>query len=270
MSAALRLFCRGHSSAASYLQYYGATDKILRHPTRLIHARDRTKHKADSVCKLLVILLALAMLAGCASSNASAALKEYDLGVRYLSEGNYEEAVISFTKAIEIDEKYADAYLGRAQAYESLGTEDYLVNARQYYAADIYWEQGKAKQAEQILNDALASLGGDEMLSDKPAQLQGATSSGTSTGSESFPRTDTQYFYDGRYQVDGYDANGNWIKSTKYESNGFHSSYRTFEYDTVGNCIKENHFRVGDELYESLAFEYDNNRNCTKFYYYSG
>ena len=226
----------------------------------------------QTVCKLLVILLALALLAGYAGNNASAALKEYDLSVRYLSEGNYEEAVISFTKAIEIDEQYADAYLGRAQAYVGLGTEEELAKARQDYAtaADIYWEQGKTEQAEQILNDALASLGGDEMLSDKPAQLQGATSSGTSTGSESFPRTDTQYFYDGSYQVDEYDANGNWIKSTKYESNGFHSSYRTFEYDTVGNCIKENHFRAGDELYESLVFEYDNNRNCTKCYYYSG
>ena len=28
---------------------------------------------------------------------------QYDLGVRYLSEGNYEEAVIAFTAAIEID-----------------------------------------------------------------------------------------------------------------------------------------------------------------------
>lgn len=42
---------------------------------------------------------------------------QYDLGVRYLSEGNYEEAIIAFTAAIEIDPKQATAYVGRGDAY---------------------------------------------------------------------------------------------------------------------------------------------------------
>ena len=104
----------------------------------------------------LPLFLCAALLAGCAGSNASALLKEYDLGVRYLSEGNYEEAVISFTKAIEIDEKYADAYLGRAQAYVGLGTEEDLAKAQQDYAtaADLYEEQGDTEKAEQVRDEA--------------------------------------------------------------------------------------------------------------------
>ena len=43
--------------------------------------------------------------------------EQYDLGVRYLSEGNYEEAIIAFTAAIEIDPKRAPAYVGRGDAY---------------------------------------------------------------------------------------------------------------------------------------------------------
>jgi len=43
--------------------------------------------------------------------------EQYDLGIRYLSEGNYEEAVIAFTAAIEIDPKRASAYVGRGDAY---------------------------------------------------------------------------------------------------------------------------------------------------------
>lgn len=39
------------------------------------------------------------------------------MGVRYLSEGNYEEAIIAFTAAIEIDPKRAEAYVGRGDAY---------------------------------------------------------------------------------------------------------------------------------------------------------
>ena len=41
----------------------------------------------------------------------------YDLGVRYLSEGDYQEAIIAFTAAIEIDPKQALAYVGRGDAY---------------------------------------------------------------------------------------------------------------------------------------------------------
>ena len=46
---------------------------------------------------------------------------QYDLGVRYLSEGNYEEAIIAFTAAIEIEPKQAELYLYRARAYNAIG-----------------------------------------------------------------------------------------------------------------------------------------------------
>ena len=47
--------------------------------------------------------------------------EQYDLGIRYLEEGNYEEAVIAFTAAIEIDPKRAETYEGAADAYIGLG-----------------------------------------------------------------------------------------------------------------------------------------------------
>jgi len=47
--------------------------------------------------------------------------EQYDLGVRYLSEGNYEEAILAFTAAIEIDPKRAPAYVGRGDAYVGSG-----------------------------------------------------------------------------------------------------------------------------------------------------
>ena len=62
----------------------------------------------------LTIALMLGLM-GCGQDVAAAWQEQYDLGVRYLSEGNYEEAIIAFTAAIEIDSKDALAYLGRAQ-----------------------------------------------------------------------------------------------------------------------------------------------------------
>lgn len=50
--------------------------------------------------------------------------EQYDLGVRYLSEGNYEEAIIAFTAAIEIDPKQAPAYVGRGDTYVALAERE--------------------------------------------------------------------------------------------------------------------------------------------------
>lgn len=57
-------------------------------------------------------------------SNVSSWQEQYDLGVRYLSDGNYEEAIIAFTVAIKIDSKRPEAYLGLADAYTGTGDLD--------------------------------------------------------------------------------------------------------------------------------------------------
>ncbi len=49
--------------------------------------------------------------------------EHYDLGMKYLEEGNYEEAIVEFTKAIKIDAKQSIVYIGRGRAYEGLGKE---------------------------------------------------------------------------------------------------------------------------------------------------
>lgn len=46
--------------------------------------------------------------------------EQYELGVRYLSDGNYEEAIIAFTAAIEIDPKRSPAYVGRGDAHSGV------------------------------------------------------------------------------------------------------------------------------------------------------
>ena len=71
---------------------------------------------------LLLALVVLLTLGGCGKKDGGAAWQEqYDLGVRYLSDGNYEEAIIAFTAAIEIDAKRPEAYLGLADADTGAG-----------------------------------------------------------------------------------------------------------------------------------------------------
>ena len=71
---------------------------------------------------LLLAVLLLLSLAACGGKNTWQ--EQYDLGMRYLNEGNYQEAVIAFEAAIKIDPKRPEAYLGAAEAYMGLGDTD--------------------------------------------------------------------------------------------------------------------------------------------------
>lgn len=72
---------------------------------------------------VIVLVLIVALVIGIKVGNkqnddgAVSWQEQYDLGVRYLSEGNYEEAIIAFTAAIEIDSKQPDVYLKLVDAY---------------------------------------------------------------------------------------------------------------------------------------------------------
>ena len=101
----------------------------------------------------LVFLVALlCFTAGCGSQRVSAPLtwqEQHDLGVRYLSEGNYEEAIIAFTAAIEIDAKRPENYAGLAEAYLAAGDIDNAIAAL---------EKGFAVTGDLGLKDQLARL----------------------------------------------------------------------------------------------------------------
>ena len=75
--------------------------------------------------RFLTVLLALTLTLSLVACGSKGSWQEqYDLGVRYLSDGNYEEAIIAFTAAIEIDAKRPEAYLGLADAYTGAGDLD--------------------------------------------------------------------------------------------------------------------------------------------------
>lgn len=66
-----------------------------------------------------------------APASSSTWQEHYDLGIKYLNDGNYEEAIIAFIAAIEIDPKQPDAYIGAADAYIAMGDLDAAIKILQ-------------------------------------------------------------------------------------------------------------------------------------------
>lgn len=117
--------------------------------------------------RIVAIFFALIMtLAGCAGggeTNGATWQEQYDLGIRYLSEGNYQEAIIAFTAAIEIDEKQPSAYVGRGDAYSALAEqeEDSAVAVSLWESAAADYEQALSlgdAQAEEKLQGSKVTL----------------------------------------------------------------------------------------------------------------
>ena len=96
-----------------------------------------------SVMLSACLLLGLCACGGSSTESPGSWQEQYDLGIRYLSEGNYEEAIIAFTAAIEIDPKRVDSYLGLADTYEAMGDTE---------------------GAAHVIEDAIAQLGELEEL----------------------------------------------------------------------------------------------------------
>lgn len=71
-----------------------------------------------NIALLLVAAVLVCLILG--GKTADPWQEQYDLGLRYLSEGNYAEAVLAFNAAIQIDPNRMDAYLGRARGYIAL------------------------------------------------------------------------------------------------------------------------------------------------------
>ena len=133
--------------------------------------------KKKSICYVLLIVILL--LAAC-GKKAQTWQELYDLGEKYLLEENYEEAIVAFTNAIELDPKQAAIYIGRGDAYAKYqDKENHLELALADYSqaleldntipeaylgmADVYLQQEDYEQALEILQKGQENTGAPEI-----------------------------------------------------------------------------------------------------------
>lgn len=120
-------------------------------------------------CVFLTIILLLT-LAACQKAPEVEPVDEaldwqtqYDLGVRYLSEGNYQEAILAFEAAIEIDPKQETIYLKYAEVYTQQGDDASALRVltrgfRETQSELLVREENKLKRKILQGNSAVAEL----------------------------------------------------------------------------------------------------------------
>lgn len=110
------------------------------------------------ICTLLVTLALVLGMCACGQKAGATWQEQYDLGVKYLSDGNYEEAAIAFMAAIEINPKRPEAYSKAAEAYVGLGD----LEAAAEILAQGYEATSNNGLAEQLAQLEVGSDGGGQ------------------------------------------------------------------------------------------------------------
>ena len=194
---------------------------------------------------LLLTLIALCPLTACGQKAAPATTwqEQYDLGIRYLSEGNYEEAIIAFTAAIEIDPKRPEPYLSLADAYIAAGDPE---------------------AAWKALEDGLAATEDPNIQTRLDNWASGGTDSPSQQLQPGYPRTEEGDYGDGRRYVNEYDAYGNIVKNTQYDTGGALLNWTEYSYDAAGQQTAEVLYHAdGSESYR-LSWEYNAAGICVR------
>ena len=232
-------------------------------------------------CVLFVLAL---VLCACTQSAAMTWQEQYDLGVRYLSEGNYREAIIAFTAAIEIDPKQADAYVGRGQAYVLSGeTEENLAAALADFEAaieldgtlaeawlglaDVYIRRGEYDRALEILQEALEKTGNDPSVAGKLAEMESGNIKDSSGNIRRMSRYDgsgvLQWYHEFTYSADGKQAS-----VTHRDAEGNQLGHIDFVYDENGNPLVSYSQYIEDGRLIKTEIEYDDSGRVSKETHY--
>ncbi|CDX04953.1 Prokaryotic membrane lipoprotein lipid attachment site profile [Desulfitobacterium hafniense] len=265
------------------------------------------------VSLLMAIALLLPILTSCSKPTGTLSAAELlDLGEKYLLELNYEQAVICFTKVIEIEPKNVRAYVGRGNAYVLwdeqldlaksdyekaieiddkctdgyLGLVDVYVRLNEFDKALEIAELGYTKTGNDTLKAKIEEINSGNIndASNQPRKKTGyyngalawyhiyTYDKGKETGVTAYDaggsemgHVATLYDDDGRqvqgatYYVTGgtlirtkmtYDDNGKMIRQdmfhspTEYMPNG-DQRYYTFEYNGGGQLTKQSHYTQG-------------------------
>ncbi|HIT66062.1 MAG TPA: tetratricopeptide repeat protein [Candidatus Merdisoma merdipullorum] len=184
---------------------------------------------------LLCLMVLMVFLPACGKSTAEKWQEQYDLGMKYLEEGDYEEAIVVFTAAIELAPKQAELYLGLA--------ETYIV-------------QGDFETAREILQEGYDATG-DESLKARIEELDSGTIS------DYWGNTLRMSHYDENGQLLWYhqwDYNAQHIQQgiTCYDASGTPVAHIDYEYDEAGRQIVDNGgYDFSNGIFSRVEYRYD-------------
>lgn len=202
--------------------------------------------------------------------------KQIDTGDRYLQEMDYDQAIVAYSAAIEIDEKNVDTRLSLAKAQKGKLTElmekdqptdelflqaednlEYLISLDETLStgylelADLYLMDGNVEKAKETLQDGQAKTG-DAVFADEIRQCDRVTI-----------QRESDFLFPGVVELAEYDAGNNLLRKVLLlRDGGFFYTSRIPERNSDGVIIREQWVQEEDSFW--LDYEYDEEGRVVK------
>lgn len=215
--------------------------------------------------KLISILLSVIMVlsfTACGTKAEASWQEQYDQGLKYVSEAKYEDAIIAFNKALEIDPKKADIYIKLSNVYNLTdnyekaeeilmqGYENTADEERDKIMAEISRYSNEVCRTERVNLDNggwidLEFTFNDFLLCNKEYDKEGVLIRYHKF--EYFPsgeeKATTTYTASGIIQsINENDINGNLIRSEVYNEDGSLIHHEEYSYNEAGNKVSTTYF----------------------------
>ena len=157
--------------------------------------------------------------------------KQIELGNKYLTEMDYEQAIVAFEQVIEIDPMNADAYIGLTDAYICLNEFD-----KAYKTA----KQGYEKTGDERLNEKMQMIESGNIV-----DFEGRTHKMTCYGADG--SIESEYFYTYGHNEYGLITH---VKELFYEEGDIREEYEETEFDENGIQISVRYDQNGNMTFK--------------------
>lgn len=140
-----------------------------------MNGKMKSKKLFALIAAAAVILLAIIAGIGIYNTTAKRLARQLKAADKYLAELDYEQAIIEFEKAIGIEPKNVEAYLGMAEAYEGLENIDKVIEVL---------EKGYEITGDDKVLEALQFLMGEQEIEESSTELTETEESSSEPGEE--------------------------------------------------------------------------------------
>ena len=176
----------------------------------------------------VVILISVLLTKGAPQQKIT---KQIELGNKYLTEMDYEQAIVAFEQVIEIDPMNADAYIGLTDAYICLNEFD-----KAYETA----KQGYEKTGDERLNEKMQMIESGNIV-----DFEGRTHKMTCYGADG--SIESEYFYTYGHNEYGLITH---VKELFYEEGDIWEEYWETEFDENGIEISTQYNQNGNMTFK--------------------
>ena len=202
----------------------------------------------------LVMIMALFISTACGKSKEMNFQDYLDLGQKYLAEENYEQAIVAFSKVLELEPKALEAYEGLTNAYiktenyESLSESEQTEDFRKIYETLLKFQEEIASHLSEPETEE------EESLAEELQEEVSSTDPSLYNGSMTIKMYESSGAYLGR-DVYTYDAKGRMTSITWYDDDDKRViSHYEFSYD---DDQQKTYIQNQEEYYEGIETEED-------------